>query len=221
MSKATIRLVLFDVDGVLVDSRSSWQVIHEVLGVKEEADLATRMYLEGIIDYVGWMKHDTGLWARRRKLHINELRRAFDGIKVRPEAIEVSRRLHRMGITIGLVSAGIDLLVGRVAREVGANVWVANKLSYDKKGYLVEGGIPLVPAERKDVIVRRIMGELDVKPSETAFVGDSVWDIPAFLVVGLPIGYGDDDRIKPYVRYVIRDLRELPAIIAEYIAESF
>jgi len=47
-------------------------------------------------------------------------------------------------------------------------------------------------------------------------VGDSVWDIPAFLVVGLPIGYGGDERIRSYVKYVIRDLRELPDILAGY-----
>ena len=216
MSKTRIKLVLFDVDGVLVDNKSSWQVIHELLGVMEEAEFGARLYLESVIDYLGWMKHDTSLWAKRKRIHIDELRRAFDRIKVKQEAVEISRVLHRMGFIIGLVSAGIDLLVGRVAREVGADIWVANKLSYDKRGYLIEGGVPLVPAERKDIVVRRIMGELNVDSSETAFVGDSVWDIPAFLVVGLPIGYGGDERIKPYVKYVIRDLRELPDILAGY-----
>ncbi|MEB3755757.1 MAG: HAD-IB family phosphatase [Desulfurococcales archaeon] len=216
MSKTRIKLVLFDVDGVLVDNKSSWQVIHELLGVMEEAEFGARLYLESVIDYLGWMKHDTSLWAKRKRIHIDELRRAFDRIKVKQEAVEISRVLHRMGFIIGLVSAGIDLLVSRVAKEVGADIWVANKLSYDKRGYLIEGGVPLVPAERKDIVVRRIMGELNVDSSETAFVGDSVWDIPAFLVVGLPIGYGGDERIRPYVKYVIRDLRELPDILAGY-----
>jgi len=216
LGKTRIKLVLFDVDGVLVGNKSSWQVIHELLGVREEAEFGTRLYLESVIDYLGWMKHDTSLWAKRKRIHINELRRAFDRIKVKQEAIEISRVLHRMGFIIGLVSAGIDLLVGRVAKEVGADIWVANKLSYDKRGYLIEGGVPLVPAERKDVVVRMIMGELNVDSSETAFVGDSVWDIPAFLVVGLPIGYGGDERIRSYVKYLIRNLRELPDILAEY-----
>ncbi|MCE4606194.1 MAG: HAD-IB family phosphatase [Desulfurococcales archaeon] len=216
MDKKRIRLVLFDVDGVLVDDKSSWQVVHELLGVREEAEFVARLYMESIIDYLGWMRHDTGLWVKRKRVHINELRKAFDRIKVKQEAVEASRILHREGYVIGLVSAGIDLLVGRVAKEVGADVWVANKLSYDKRGYLVEGGVPLVPAERKDVIAKRIMGELNADPYETAFIGDSVWDIPAFLVVGLPIGYGEDEGIRPYVRYIIRDLRELPGILAGY-----
>ncbi|MCE4614561.1 MAG: HAD-IB family phosphatase [Desulfurococcales archaeon] len=216
MGSKKIKLVLFDVDGVLVDCKSSWQVIHELLGVRDEADIGSRLYMEGIIDYLGWMRHDTGLWVRGKRVHISDLRRAFEKIEVKHEAVEASRLLHRMGFIIGLVSAGIDLLVGRVAEEIGADIWVANKLSYDKRGYLVEGGAPLVPAERKDVTVRRIMGELDVKSSETAFIGDSVWDIPAFLVVGLPIGYGNDAKIRSYVKYVIRDLRELPGILASY-----
>jgi len=211
-----VRIVLFDVDGVLVEEKSSWQVIHRLLGVEEEAEKGTRMYMEGIIDYLGWMRHDTGVWSRNKRVHINDLKKAFEKVSVKPEAIEIARRLHREGYLIGLVSAGIDLLVARVARAVGADIWVANKLSYDKAGYLVEGGVPLVPAERKDYAVRRILGELGLKPKEAAFIGDSVWDIPAFIVVGLPIGFGDDPRITPYVKYVIRDLRELPGVLEEY-----
>jgi phosphoserine phosphatase len=208
-----VKIVLFDVDGVLVDEKSSWHVIHRYMGVEDEADRGTRMYLEGIIDYLGWMKHDTRAWSKAKRIHISDLKKVFEKIPIRPEAVDVARKLHRKGYLIGLVSAGIDLLVARVAREVGADVWIANKLSYDKAGYLVEGGVPLVPAEKKDYAVKKILGELGLKPEEAAFVGDSVWDIPAFLIVGTPIGYGGDPRIAPYVKYMIHSLTELPGIL--------
>ncbi len=211
-----IKMALFDVDGVIVEANSSWQVIHEALGVADEADKGTRLFLEGVMDYLKWMEHDTGLWASRRRLHINELREMLSRVPIRGEAKDVARELHRRGVIVGLVSGGIDLLVSRVAREIGADVWVANRLSYDKEGYLVKGGMPLVPAERKDIVVRRILGEYGISREEALFVGDSPWDIPAFLVVGLPVGFGGDPRIEPYIKRRIHRLDELIGVIRDY-----
>ncbi|MEB3772847.1 MAG: phosphoserine phosphatase, partial [Desulfurococcales archaeon] len=84
MGSRKVRIVLFDVDGVLVEEKSSWQVIHRLLGVEEEAEKGTRMYMEGIIDYLGWMRHDTGVWSRNKRVHINDLKKAFEKVSVKP-----------------------------------------------------------------------------------------------------------------------------------------
>ena len=192
-----LEAVFFDVDGVLTEVRSSWEYVHRRLGVLEEAREYYRAFVEGRISYEDWMALDTGLWVRARggRLHRRELEGILSEVKVRRGARELVSWLHRRGVKVALVSLGVELLVNRVAWEVGADAWVAPRLRFDKRGYLQPGGIPL-PAPRgprdKGWAVRRLSWMLGVDPSRSAYVGDSIWDASAFRAVGYPIGFGDD-----------------------------
>lgn len=210
-----IKLVIFDVDGVLVHVRSSWHYIHERLGVAEEAERVKDMFTSGSIDYVKWMELDTRLWinARGGKLHKKDLLEILSDIEVDREAPQVFRWLRKRGVRIAMVSGGVDLLVSRIAETLGADIWLANKLSFDKKGYLVPGGIPLVGVW-KDKAVKLITNELRISLGETAFIGDSEWDAPAMAIVGYPISYGPhSEALKGVAKYHINKLTELINLI--------
>ena len=192
-----LRVAFFDVDGVLVPVKSSWSYVHERLGVEREAEEAARLFLEGRIGYEEWMRRDVELWIRASggRLHRRDLERILSEIPVREGARELVAWLHRRGVRVVLVSAGVEPLVARVAREVGADAWVSPRLWYDKRGYLVPGGSPYVTPlgpRGKGFIVRRIAGELGASMEETAFVGDSRWDRDAFEAVAHPIAYGGE-----------------------------
>ena len=203
-----VKMVLFDMDGVLARIHSSWEYLHKQFGVEDEAKKVMRDFLAGKFDYIEWMRRDTELWVKKKgKVHITELIELFKHVEIDPEAPLVGRELHRRGIIIGIVSGGIDLLARRVASTIGADVWVANKLEFDKRGYLKPGGAPIVGVD-KSRAVKRIMAEYNVRPSETMFVGDSRWDITAMKIVGYPVAYGDscsylDDVVKCRVRRLI------------------
>jgi len=209
-------MVLFDMDGVLVPIKSSWEYIHKLLGVDGEAKRIKEQFENGEIDYIKWMELDTGLWvkATNGELTIWNLQEMFKDVQVRENAVKVARWLRKHGIIIGIVSGGIDLLAKRVAREIGADVWLANQLSYDKRGKLVPGGKPLVGV-RKDRVVKRIAGEYGVPLSNVMFVGDSVWDKEAMSIVGYPVIYGDcrHPELESVAKYRISCLDELPDLI--------
>jgi len=211
-----VRIVLFDMDGVLVPIRSSWAYLHKLYGVEEEARRVMEEFERGEIDYNEWMRRDTRLWLEAKgRIHRRELIDAFNRVPINPEAPLVARELHRRGVLVGIVSGGIDLLARRVAREIGANVWVANKLSFDKYGYLVEGGVPLVGVDKARV-VRRILGEYSIPPENAMFVGDSRWDASAMRVVGYPVAYGDDcPFLDGVARCRVRRLREVVDLVDE------
>ena len=210
------RIVVFDMDGVLVDIRSSWQYLHEKFGVEDEALRIMKRFIEGEIDYLEWMRLDTSLWIKASggRLHRSTLVKMFDEVEVNPEAVEVVRRLRRLGVRIGILSGGIDLLAMRVARIIGADAWMANGLVFDKRGYLVPGGRPIVGVDKSRPL-RRMLWELGLEPSEAVYVGDSEWDISAFKTVAYPVLYGEDEKARPYVRYVIKRLEELVDIVGE------
>ncbi len=212
-----IRLVVFDVDGVLVPIKSSWGYIHRRLGVEREAREVMRLFEEGRIDYLEWMRLDTMLWVRASggRLHRDELRRLLDEVPVRHEAYEAVRRLRRMRLRVALVSSGIDLLVRRVAYELGADAWASNRLLFDKNGYLVPGGSPLVGVDKAPVVAR-IAGELGVGLEEVAYVGDSRWDASAMKAVALPIAFNDGGELDGVAKVRVSSLLDVPEVVRSH-----
>ncbi len=189
-----LEAVFFDVDGVITDVKSSWRYVHEKLGVIKEADKYKEAFSKGKITYEEWMKLDTELWVRAfgGKLHRSQLIEILSEIRPRSGMKELFIWLHKNNIKIALVSCGVEPLVERMARELGADMWIAPRLRFDKRGYLIPGGIP-IPAPRgqrsKGWAVKRVAWELGVSLEKTAYVGDDIWDIEAFKVVAYPIAF--------------------------------
>lgn len=211
-----VRIVLFDMDGVLANIHSSWEYLHSYFGVLDEARKVMKEYEEGRFDYIEWMRRDTSLWLKKKeKIHIKELVKAFDRVELNPEIRLVGPELHKRGIIIGIVSGGIDLLARRVARELGADVWIANRLVFDKRGYLKPGGIPLVGVD-KTRAVRRILSEYGIPGENAMFVGDSRWDASAMRIVGYPVAYGDKCSVLDgIVKCRVRRLSEVVSLVDE------
>jgi len=221
-----IGIVFFDVDGVLTTVKSSWDYIHGRLGVREQARRAVRLFEEGRISYEEWMRHDTSLWIRASggRLHISRLSKIVEEIPIREGAGELVAELHRRGVIVALVSAGVDLLVQRVAREVGADVYVSPRLRWDKRGFLIPGGHPLVtPTGRhgKAWAVRRIAGEYGIPLERAVYVGDSKWDLDAMRIVGYPVAFGDECPLLSGVALCrVHDMGELREAILRIEGEG-
>jgi phosphoserine phosphatase len=211
-----VKMVIFDMDGVLVPIHSSWAYIHEKLGVHEKAREYLEMYERGEIDYIEWMRLDTGLWveATEGKITVWQLERILREVPVRKEAVEVGRWLRKRGIIYGIISGGIDLLAKRVSHEIGADFFLANQLSYDKRGRLIPGGKPIVGV-KKHYAVKRVAGEYGIPLENVMFVGDSRWDKEAMAIVGYPVIYGDCEHsdLLNVAKCRITSLRELPDLI--------
>ncbi|GAG99611.1 unnamed protein product, partial [marine sediment metagenome] len=60
-----IELVIFDMDGVLTDTISSWKYIHEYFGCSNERSVDE--YLKGKIDDMEFIKRDATLWKEDGK----------------------------------------------------------------------------------------------------------------------------------------------------------
>ncbi|MEN2999051.1 MAG: HAD-IB family phosphatase [Acidilobaceae archaeon] len=209
-----VRLVAFDVDGVLVEVKSSWRFLHSHFGVEEKAEEIRRMFSQGLIDYVKWMEMDTRLWieARGGKLRREELLKALSQVRVEEEAIALARALKRRGVRIALVSGGIDLLVARVADAVGADIWMSNKLSFDKNGLLLPGGFPLVGTQ-KDKALRLLVSALGQRLEETMYVGDSEFDRAAMGIAGHPVAFRDEGALSGAAKYKVKRLGEILDLI--------
>lgn len=209
-------LVIFDCDGVLTEDDSSWQLLHKYFGSSDSH--VAELYKKNIISYLDWMKIDIILmiksWGRpiARRL-VEEI---LSKTKVRPESYAVFKMLKQYDFIVGIISSGIDILVKRICRDVGADICLYNELLFINDE-LVPGGKSWVPLLEKPYIVNSIARSLGIGMERVAYVGDSEWDEEVFKVVGLPIAMNTCSNCFNARSYV-NNLWEVVDIVKEHFS---
>lgn len=202
---------MFDCDGVLADSGSSWEYVHQSFGVDNNASLAA--YLRGEFDDFEFIRRDIRLWfGLFGRVHISKIRGILDNVPIMPGAPEAVGELRKRGIKTAIVSAGLEPLVSRVAQTCGIDIKLSNGLVTDQDGFLTGEGIVQVPLGGKGQVVRELMARLGLRKDECAAIGDRVWDSMMFDEVGTKIAFNPaDGEVGDSADVVVRkkDLREV------------
>jgi len=198
-------LVAFDLDGVLVDTISSWVWVHRHFGLDNDAALAR--YEAGEIDDWEFMRHDIALWTSRQKgFCLSDLTRILDTVPIMPGAEELVRRLRKAGTKTAIVSGGLEPLAARVARTVGIDRCLANGLEADEDGRLLGDGILKVALNDKATPLLELLEEMGIAPERCAAVGNSYIDIPMFEVTGFGVAFDPhDERVRQAADVVIEE----------------
>lgn len=217
---SNVSLVLFDMDGVLVDSISSWRHVHTYFSTNN--DYAVDAYVKGLISDEEFIRHDVSQWKKEDTFILkDELNTIFSTVKLMNGAKTCVQSLSNMGIKVGIVSAGIDVLANKVAKLLGIPLVYANELQTDDSGRLSGEGIVNVPLMQKDMVVNRIAKTLSIPQNEIAAVGNSCFDIPLLRSVGFGIAFHPDDDcvIKEADKVVYtKDLTAILPLIKPYIS---
>jgi len=171
-----IKCVIFDCDGVLVDSVSSWKTLHEHFGTENHGLLSK--YLSGELTDQEFMNLDIKMWKSvQSNIHQDDLFRVYSGVKLMPGAREVVSELISKGIFVAIVSAGVDVFVSTIAGLLKVNDWIANGFEFDEKGYLLDEGIVRVSGQGKGKIVKKLIEMHNFQASEVICIGDSEIDL--------------------------------------------
>ncbi len=209
------KLVAFDLDGVLTDFISSWVWVHQHFGVDNETGY--QLFMQKKIDDLEFMRMDIALWLTKNpELTEDEVRTLLGEVPLIPGARETIAALKEHGITTAIISGGLDLLAGRVARELKIDHVFANGLETREDGRLTGNGRSGVPLRRKDLILRKLQDDLGIRKEETVAVGDTIIDIPLFQEAGLAIAFNTqkEELFRRADRIVYRkDLREILTFI--------
>ena len=182
------QLVVFDLDGVLVEEPSAWWTLHHAFGTYEASKENLYAYERSIIDYPEFMRRDINLWGLR---NIKEIKDILLKFTLREDAIQTCDNLRDQGYRLAIVSAGIDILAEAVSARVSIQNWVANGLLLDEKGLLKGEGIFRVDLKRKDWALTELLNSLRVELPEVVAVGDSKYDLSMMEVCGGGIAFTD------------------------------
>jgi len=206
-------LVFFDCDGVLTVQQSSWGVLHDYFGSKDNSYFA-ELYRRGLISYLDWMKIDIALMihSHGKPITREEVQKALSTIEIRTNAKKTIDLLKKQGFKPIVISSGVDLLVKRVCSELGIDECYYNELLFIDNE-LIPGGVPRVPPDKKLEIICEIADHHDVPMSNTVYIGDSSWDIDIFKHVGVSLAIKPCGAACSYADYVVDDLIEIPGYL--------
>jgi phosphoserine phosphatase len=189
-----LKAVVFDCDGVLIDTISSWRIIHEHFGT--ESGPMLDQFLKGGITDEEFMADDIGLWKSvQPQIHRDELMRCFQGIKLNPGARELVDALKSRGVAVCIVSAGVDLLIGTIAQMLKVDDWIANGFQYDDDGFLLDDGVVRVPAHYKGDMVEKVSRIQDIEPHQICSVGDNHTDLSMRIPGSRFIGFNPSKQM--------------------------
>jgi phosphoserine phosphatase len=210
-AKTPTEFVVFDMDGVLVDTVSSWVWVHQHFGVNNDA--SHEKYMREEIDDEEFMRSDIALWLKiKPRINIDEIRGILDNVPIMPGFETIMNTLTHLGIGVAIVSSGLEPLANRVGRIGRIPNILANGLKTDEEGYLTGEGILKVELRSKGQPVEQLISSLGYSKEATVAVGNGATDIPMFKACGMGIAFNPiDTRPVEDADYVIynKDLTEI------------
>jgi phosphoserine phosphatase len=205
------KFVAFDLDGVLVDTFSSWVWMHKHFNVNNDHSL--HAYQRGEIDYLEFMRRDIALWLENQNdLTIADVAEILSTVPVIKGAKEVITKLKEQNVQTAIISCGIKVLANRIADDFGIEIVVANGIVADEKGRLTGEGTLEIELADKGKPLRELLEKYGIKKEESAAIGNSYGDAGMFQVCGLGIAFNPEDDITKETADVIvkgDDLREI------------
>ncbi len=205
-------LTVFDMDGIFIEERSSWKVIHKRYGIKN--DDIVEAYKRGEIDDEEFLDRDIERW-RKKGIKREDIEKIFNSIELTPGWEKCIEYFNGIG-EIAIISGGIDFLAKRIA-NFGIKHVFANGIIYREN--LPWKAILNVPLMEKGKVLEKLIKKLRVEKENVIVVGDTKYDIDMFERAGIKIAFNPTDEIKKFANFVIekRDLNELIKIFEKHI----
>ncbi|MBS3781002.1 MAG: HAD-IB family phosphatase [Candidatus Thermoplasmatota archaeon] len=202
-------LVVFDMDGVLVDVHSSWAWVHEHFGTNNEDSL--KAFMDGKIDDLDFMKKDIKLWKRTNRYisrdDIVEILKDVPLIDGFQNCIPVLSERYETAI----ISGGLKPLAEYIGKSY-FDMIMANDLK-EKNGRLTGEGILEVELKNKGKAFDRLLSEMNFEEKETVAIGNSHIDAPMLKKAGTGIAFNPADKKVKEASDIIIEEKDLSLLL--------
>lgn len=185
-------MVAFDLDGVIVAERSSWEWVHRHFGVDNSHSLAA--YCSGLIDDMEFMRSDIAMWKTADPdVDLAKIKSILLDARIVNGARETVQDLKSKGIRTCIISGGIDLLANHIGEICGIERVMSNGLTADSSGRLLGDGILRVELRDKASALKSVMDEFGISPERCVAIGNSWVDVSMFKISGMGIAFNPID----------------------------
>ena len=188
-----VRLVAMDMDSTLI-AIECVDEIADMHGIKPEVAAITASAMRGDIEFAESLRRRVALLAG---LPIAALERVYEErLRLSPGAARMLAGFAAVGAKTALLSGGFTFFTDRLKARLELDYTISNTLE------IVDGKLtgriagPVVDAEAKAAMLRRLKRELAGKSGLVVAIGDGANDLPMFEAADISVAY----RAKPVVR---------------------
>ena len=216
--KEVTGLLVMDVDGTLV-RQEGIDLLAQEAGVGEKVAEITAQAMKGELDFSASLEARVALL---KGLETSIFPKILEQMEVTPGAETLITELHQRGYKVGLVSGGFHEVIDPIARSLGIDLVLANRLeaSDGRLTGKVLGGI--ITPERKKESLLTWAKENHVPRSQTIAMGDGANDLPMIETAGIGIAFMAKPIVAERAPYRIekRDLSFVLEILDQHRKET-
>jgi len=180
------KLLIADMDSTMITVECIDELA-DYVGLKAEVSAVTEAAMRGELDFAQALHSRVKLLAGLSEATVAECLR--ERVKIMGGAVELITAFKAAGGKAVLVSGGFTHFTDSVAREIGFDRAVANRLVVRNGELTGEVETPIVDAATKRAVLLEESAELGIPLSATLAIGDGANDIPMIEAAGLGIAY--------------------------------
>jgi len=186
------RVLITDMDGTIIENETL-NDIAKFLGKGEQVKKITDLGLKGRLDFSTSLENRVHLLKDLRLSSLEEAKRIISFMK---GAKKLFQELKKNKIHTVLVSGGFKPITTYVRDYLNIDQEYSN--TFGVIGDLFNGKTvgPIVNANYKEKIVKKISKELNINKDQIIGMGDAANDMNMLLSVGLPIAFKAQDIVK-------------------------
>ena len=186
------RVLITDMDGTIIENETL-NDIAKFLGKGEQVKKITDLGLKGRLDFSTSLENRVHLLKGLRLSSLEEAKRIISFMK---GAKKLFQELKKNKIHTVLVSGGFKPITSYVKDYLNIDQEYSN--TFGVIGDLFNGKTegPIVNANYKEKIVKKISKELNINKDQIIGMGDAANDMNMLLSVGLPIAFQAQDIVK-------------------------
>ena len=186
------KVFITDMDGTIIENETLNDIAN-FLGKGEQVKEITELGLKGRLDFSTSLENRVHLLKGLRLSSLEEAKRIVTFMK---GAKKLFRVLKENNITTVLVSGGFKPITSYVKNYLKIDYEYSN--SFGVIGDLFDGTTtgPIINANYKEKIVKKLIKELDIKKNQIIGMGDAANDMNMLFSVGLPIAFKAQEIVK-------------------------
>ena len=185
-------LLVADMDSTMITVECIDELA-DYAGIKAEVAAVTERAMRGELDFAAALDARVALLKGLEEAAID--RCLAERVRLMPGARALVGTMRARGAYTVLVSGGFTRFAEPVAREIGFDRVIANRLEVADSALTGTVAKPIVDSGTKEATLRAAMAERNLRPEATMAVGDGANDLAMIRVAGLGVAY----HAKPIV----------------------
>ena len=207
-----IKLVVFDLDNVLIDTETIDEIA-KIKGIEEEISDITLQAMQGKIPF------EESIRQRVKKLEgisTAEIDEIMQSIPFNPGAEETTAELKKQGYKIAIITGSFDVIALKIKEKLNVDYVFCNVLEAENGKLTGEVSGPLITQDKVDVL-KQLVDDIGITLDECVAIGDGANDLEMIKNAKIGIAYNAKPILKEYADFQIneKDLRKVLDIMAD------